>query len=71
VYFRRGDVVYDKADPRHVGVVVSTIINRQTANVRWHETGWLSFLLPWSDLRFAPAGRTVGITLSQPLKGAN
>ena len=42
---KRGDIVYDKADPRHLGRIVS-ILHRNTgtfATIRWLETGWLSY----------------------------
>ena len=38
-----GDRVYDKADPRHVGILLS--IQWGTAKVRWDETGWISEVL--------------------------
>lgn len=51
-----GSRVYDRADPRHVGVVLQ--VNRggrfDRAKVRWEETRWLSCGLPLSDLRLAP-----------------
>ena len=54
--FKRGDLVYDKADPRHVGVVclVSTTGRKVFACVRWCSTGWLSSRLPAGSLRRAP-----------------
>ena len=42
---KRGDIVYDKADPRHLGRIV-TIVHRNSgsfAQIRWLETGWLSY----------------------------
>lgn len=55
--FERGDLVYDKADPRHVGKIelVSHGENGDTATVRWLETGWVSLRVPLRDLRPAPA----------------
>lgn len=49
IRFRCGDVVYDKADPRHVGVVTA-VRNGYSARVVWEETGWISWV-PLNDLK--------------------
>lgn len=54
---RTGDLVYDKSEPRHVGVVRCVSVNRRTATVRWIESGWLSCRLPWAALRIVSLRR--------------
>jgi hypothetical protein len=51
-----GSRVFDKADPRHVGVVLQTNLGEdgRTAKIRWEETGWVSCRVPAGDLRLAP-----------------
>jgi hypothetical protein len=51
---RCGDLVYDTADPRHVGRVdaISSLI---WARVTWLETGWTSEM-KLANLREAPKG---------------
>jgi len=53
---RRGTIVFNVADPRHDGIVVSLHLRdgKLFANVRWLKTGWLSYRVPVADLRHAP-----------------
>jgi hypothetical protein len=49
---KRGDIVYDIADRRHVAII--RCINHgqhATANLEWLDSGWKSFRVPVSDLR--------------------
>ena len=48
---RCGLVVYDIADERHVGRIVS--YDRGHATVRWFDTGWLSEGIRYRNLRQA------------------
>jgi hypothetical protein len=57
---RRGDLVFNIKDPRHVGFVRSTIIGK-SANVKWRDTGWLEYLIPIGELRHAPVELAPGI----------
>ncbi len=69
----RGDRVYDRADPRHVGVVRQVNVRTDgtlTATIRWEETGWLSLRVPVRDLRRAakePAARTAMFNMKRAL----
>jgi hypothetical protein len=63
---RRGSIVHDKADPRHVGRVEQITwrnmhLGRGVARVRWLESGWQSTVLI-SDLREARDPRSATIT---------
>ena len=52
---KRGSIVYDVADPRHLGMI-KNIAHRgydSIATVKWLETGWKSVGLPLTDLRLA------------------
>lgn len=53
----RGALVYDRADPRHVGIVQSiawrTYPVTGRVSVRWLETGWISHV-EVAELRLAP-----------------
>ena len=44
-----GDTVHDRADERHHGSV-EAIIHSAEVKVRWHETGWVSYV-PFADVR--------------------
>lgn len=57
--FHRGDLVYDKADKRHVGTIRFVSVSARTATIRWLETGWLSVRVPIRDLRRARGERAV------------
>jgi hypothetical protein len=69
---RRGSIVCDKADPRHVGRVESITwrnmhTGRGLARVRWLETGWQSTVLI-SDLREARDPRAATTTETNLVK---
>jgi hypothetical protein len=57
-----GSRVYDKADPRHVGIVrqLNHGAEGSTARIMWEETGWFSCRVPVRDLRLAPRDRDSG-----------
>lgn len=48
------DHVFDAADERHVGVILSINLTDRFATVRWVETGFKSFAVPLASLRVAP-----------------
>ena len=52
---KRGDIVYDVADPRHVGRIVTVFhtCGRTFCNIVWLETGWRGYLVDANDLRKA------------------
>ena len=63
----RGEIVYDVADPRHVGIIEGTNWNGQQlfCRIRWLDTGFKSFHVPVEDLRLVHPGKPVKHSVSQ------